>query len=510
MTAARDNSRREAWVSYLRVSTAAQAERELSVPAQRRGVQAYAARHGKTIDREYVEPGCSGRNAHRKAFRQMLEDVLRPGSDVAVIVVYQTSRFSRDATQARVVKEKLRRRGVRVVSVCQETSDDPFGQLIEGLFECIDQYESEVNGLRTAAAMREAVRQGYFPGALPPYGFRTLPVEVLPGVVRHVLVPDEREAAVVRELVQLYVASPGAKSVARVLNQRGRAYRGGKMWSKDLVLRVLDEPALGGTYYWGKRENRTRRKQPRSEWLALSVEPIVESDALDLSRRLRREREPRQAPGRPPSPDLLLARLVKCARCGASYRLETAGKVIGGQRYTYRYYNCRRSCRIGREACIGGRVRTDALDRAVVGHIVDAICSGERCEAVQRELHATVIAHRRGREIEHLRKAVADVRRRIASQTEVLERLPPGHDGIRFERRLDQLRVQEADMLARVTALEDGAGIAPPSIEAIRVAWRSILLSRGPVARNYLLHLVDYVEVLGDEVTIVAKGERGR
>ncbi len=450
MPATRTGNLRHAWVSYLRVSTAAQAERELSVPAQRRGVLAYAARHGKSIAHEYVEPGCSGRNANRKVFRQMLEDVLRPGSDVAVIVVYQTSRFSRDATQARVVKEKLRRKGVRVVSVCQETSDDPFGQLIEGLFECIDQYESEVNGLRTAAAMREAVRQGYFPGALPPCGFCTLPVEVLPGVVRHVLVPDEREAAVVREVVELYVAGTGAKCAARLLNQRGRAYRGGRMWSKDLVLRVLDEPALGGTYYWGKRENRTRRMQPRSEWLPLQVEPIVELDVLELSRRLRREREPRHAPGRPPPPEMLLARLMRCARCGASYRLETAGKVVGGRPYAYRYYNCRTSCRVGREACIGGRVRADALDRAVVEHVVDTICSRERCEAVQRELCGTVSARRRGREIEHLSRSVAELRRRIASQADALQRLSPVHDVDRLEGRLDELRHRGAQLVSRI------------------------------------------------------------
>jgi hypothetical protein len=36
------------------------------------------------------------------------------------------------------VKEKLRKEGVRVVAVCQETNDDPVGKLIEGVFECID------------------------------------------------------------------------------------------------------------------------------------------------------------------------------------------------------------------------------------------------------------------------------------------------------------------------------------------------------------------------------------
>ena len=49
------------------------------------------------------------------------------------------------------------------------------GALMEGFFECIDQYESEVNGLRTAAAMREAIRQGFYPGGLTPYGFCKVP-----------------------------------------------------------------------------------------------------------------------------------------------------------------------------------------------------------------------------------------------------------------------------------------------------------------------------------------------
>ncbi len=170
-------SDRHAWVSYLRVSTPAQAERELSIPAQRRAVQEHAERHGATIVREYVESGCSAVNPRRPAFRRMLEDALRPGSDVAVVVVHHTSRFTRDATEARVVKSKLRRAGVRVLSVCQDVPDDLVGKLIEGLFECIDQYESDLNGVRTSASLAEAVRQGYFPGARPPFGYRTSAID---------------------------------------------------------------------------------------------------------------------------------------------------------------------------------------------------------------------------------------------------------------------------------------------------------------------------------------------
>jgi hypothetical protein len=53
-------SGRDAWVSYLRVSTPEQADSELSLLAQRRSTEAYARQHDRTIVREYVEAGCSG------------------------------------------------------------------------------------------------------------------------------------------------------------------------------------------------------------------------------------------------------------------------------------------------------------------------------------------------------------------------------------------------------------------------------------------------------------------
>lgn len=47
--------KRSEWVGYLRVSTPEQAERDLSLPAQRRAVEEYAARNGRTLSRVYVE-----------------------------------------------------------------------------------------------------------------------------------------------------------------------------------------------------------------------------------------------------------------------------------------------------------------------------------------------------------------------------------------------------------------------------------------------------------------------
>ena len=142
---------RTRWVSYLGVSTVEQAEKEMSQTAQRRAEEEFAARHDAVIDHHYVEPGASGTDMHRIVWNELLGDALRPGSTTAVIVVHHTSRFTLDATHARVVKKELRRAGVRVLSVTQELTEDPMGSLMQSFFERIDQYQSEVNGQRTAA-----------------------------------------------------------------------------------------------------------------------------------------------------------------------------------------------------------------------------------------------------------------------------------------------------------------------------------------------------------------------
>lgn len=58
--AARREPGRTAWVSYLRVSTDRQADRQLSIPEQRHAVLTCATAHGAVVAREYVEEGFSG------------------------------------------------------------------------------------------------------------------------------------------------------------------------------------------------------------------------------------------------------------------------------------------------------------------------------------------------------------------------------------------------------------------------------------------------------------------
>lgn len=104
--------------------------------------------------------------------------------------------------------------GVRVLSVTQEFMEAPMGTLMEGFFECIDQYESELNGLRTSAAMREAIKQ-YYPGGRTPYGFARCPSKCARGSSLGTSWRSIRaKQRIIHTMYRLYVTGSGAVKVA--------------------------------------------------------------------------------------------------------------------------------------------------------------------------------------------------------------------------------------------------------------------------------------------------------
>ena len=96
---------------YLRVSTSKQAERDLSIPDQRKQAESYCKAKGWTVVVEYVEPGASATNEKRPKLQQLMSDASRPEKPFDVVVVHSFSRFFRDAFQFEVHRRKLDRHG---------------------------------------------------------------------------------------------------------------------------------------------------------------------------------------------------------------------------------------------------------------------------------------------------------------------------------------------------------------------------------------------------------------
>jgi site-specific DNA recombinase len=496
-------------VLYGRVSTAEQAEKDLSIPAQLDALRRYCLQHGYVIANEYVEPGFSAHHDddRRPVFRRMIADVMAPDSQVQAILVCYTSRFYRNRSNAGAMKVTLRKRGVRVLAIYQATTDDPMGQFVEGIFELVDQYESDANGMRTSAAMHKNAELGFHNGSKAPYGFVAERVEVRPGQIKRRLVPNTEEVPTHNEVVRQYVAKQGAKQAARDLNQRGYRYREGKLWSKDLVLKVIEETAAIGSYVWAKE---TPEPVPQK------VEPIIDKDLFEMAQRVRELRDPKKNPGRTPSSPLLLAGLVVCGRpgCGASYQLETSGKNARAGVYEYRYYNCRNHLRIGKEKCSGFRIRAEVLEKAVLQHLADRLFTAERCKQILQEMveETGILRQKTAERRRQVQKDLEHTEKRISKWQDAFEAGDKAATELGPDRvaELKATREELQGTLRKVVLLRP----PPPylyteaSIKKFQSSIRSIFLSGdNALTKNYLRFLVEKIVVSGSKVQMVTRSE---
>jgi site-specific DNA recombinase len=496
-------------VVYCRVSDPSQVEKDLSLPAQRKNLHQWAASKGYTIVRDYIEPGVSARDDKRPEFRRMLGELLDAQVDAQAIVVVHTSRFMRNSEASFVYRRKLEKKGIRVLSASQEIDDGPSGTLMAAIYAAFDQYESDMNAYRTMAAMRENASQGFFNGSKAPYGFKVIK-KSNGKTEKCVLVPNPDEADTVREVFQIFVNGKGAKAVAAELNRRGVRYRNGKPWTKDFVLRVIDEEAAVGTYRWGKRDTQNNEPRAPSEWIPIPVEPILDRDLFDVAQEMRKQRDKNKSPGRTASSPLLLSGLLKCAKCGAAFCLESSGKVNFEGVYDHRYYNCRTFLRTGKDSCPGNRITTKVLDRIVLDHLADKLFTTERCKLIIAELTEDTGALKRkaDQQRESLRTQVRGIEPLIARwQTafesgEALDIVAP---------RLRELQVKRAELEAELSKLTSPT--PPPAhltsdaaIKRFQDRIKDIFISNDtPMTKAYLQFLIDRIVVHEDKIEIRAK-----
>ena len=161
---------------YARVSTAKQAEKDLSIPDQLKQMRDWCKARGYLVGAEYVEAGASATDDRRPVFQQMIAEATRNPAPFEAVVVHSLSRFFRDALEFALYERNLNKAGAKLVSITQETSDDPAGGMARRIFNIFDEYQSKENGKHTLRAMQENARQGFSNGSRP-----TPPADQLPG-----------------------------------------------------------------------------------------------------------------------------------------------------------------------------------------------------------------------------------------------------------------------------------------------------------------------------------------
>ena len=126
-------------IIYARVSSDAQ-DVNNSIEAQISECELYASHNNMVVVKVYIDEAESGRSDDRAQFQQMVADATAKDKPCEVILVWKFSRFSRDRVDNAIYKTRLKKRGVRIVSIKEPTDDSPAGQFMESVIEDVDAF----------------------------------------------------------------------------------------------------------------------------------------------------------------------------------------------------------------------------------------------------------------------------------------------------------------------------------------------------------------------------------
>lgn len=218
-------------VAYLRVSTDKQADRGVSLDAQRGKVLAYASLYELDIAAVEVDAGASAKSLNRPALQRALTMLKRGEADA--LLVAKLDRLTRSVRDLGDLVDEFFAKRAALLSVSEQIDTrSAAGRLVLNVLSSVGQWEREACGERTAIAMRHLAEQGRYTGGAMPYG-QTLADD---GAT---LVEVAGEQAVLAEARTLRAAGLSLRAVAATLHERGRRARNGRPFAATQIKRML-------------------------------------------------------------------------------------------------------------------------------------------------------------------------------------------------------------------------------------------------------------------------------
>jgi DNA invertase Pin-like site-specific DNA recombinase len=424
-------------------------KQENSIDRQRSQVRPYCDRKGYAVVREYLDEGIAGERLDRPGFQKLLADAA--AGLFSAVVVDEPSRLARldPLDYMALVGKPLRDAGVLLDTVSRgEVRWDDIGSFIVASIEA-DKSSDEVKKLsrRVLSEMARLAAEGQILGKQC-YGYRVeyrvIEEPGRPPKTRPTgLVPDEPKASVVRWLFRRYAeGGTTLEGLCRELVQRkapppcGKGGRQRKAppplggWSRAAVWKILMNVKYLGVMRWNHRSTgkyhelsagvKPRKGGPEREnvparWVlkAGTHEPLVDRETFD---RVQARLADNAKGGRGENLGrFLFSGLGLCQECGRTL----GGRTSRGKRY----YQCYTHDRGGNIVCRGGMIAETVLLDKVIAVLDDAL-SPERREEVLRQAEKQLQADREPGKIEAARKALDELKERIAHGNRNLLLLP--------------------------------------------------------------------------------------
>ena len=346
-------------VAYARYSSAGQ--RDVSIEQQLADIRAFAAREGYTIVHEYADHARSGFKdvSARAAFQSMIAAAEKGSYDT--IIAWKVDRFGRNREDSAIYKGKLRRYGVRVLYAMEPIPEGSAGVLLEGMLEATAEWYSRQLSENVTRGMTDNAYKCLYNGT------RILGYTRGPDG-RYAIQPEE--AAIVRNIFDLYRSGFSAARICRQLNDQGLRTSHGKNFAPEGLMRILTNERYTGVYIWG------------SIRVPDGMPAIIDRSTWEEAQRMKKKTARHVEQG---AVDFLLTGRAFCGLCGAAMIGDSGTGKSGTRHY---YYSCQ--AHKARKGCSKKSVSKDYLESSVVDFVLDHVLSDEQIENINNAIAAGI------------------------------------------------------------------------------------------------------------------------
>ena len=320
----------------------------------------------------YEDEGFSGGNTNRPNFKKLIKDI--KNKKFTHLICYRLDRISRNVADFTTTLEILNKNDVSFISIKEQfDTSTAMGRAMMNVSATFAQLERETIAERIKDNLRELSKTGRWLGGPSPLGYKSVQVENNDNQgknrKKHILQIDEETCGIVHKVYELFLKYKSFQTVSINLENSGIYSRTGKVFSRQLVKQMLNNPVYviadkkilnyfreqgceiyKENYIDGKRGimpyNRRDKKGrilPIKDWIiSVGDHPgIIPSntwiECQDISADIKSIACNRQCT----SGHALLSGLVICGHCGSSMAPRKQKNVTtNGSESLYRYYTC--------------------------------------------------------------------------------------------------------------------------------------------------------------------------
>ena len=475
-----------------------------SIDAQIRAIEEYADKNDIKIVNKFIDRAKSATSDKRPAFQEMIKYCEADNTGISMVIVHKLDRFSRDKYDSAMYKQKLKVKGIRVVSVLENLDNSPESLIFESVIEGMAQYYSANLAREVAKGQKENALKALHNGGDAPLGYDV--------AFDKTYLVNEEEAQAVKIIFDMYVNGYSYSNIIDKLNDLGYKTKRGNKFGKNSLHGILSNEKYTGVYVFNKTQRkgvngkRNGHKQ-KSDDEIIKVEggmpQIIDREVFLQAQEMMQKRK--KAPGSHKATTLyLLTGLIRCGECGHAMQGNRRKDKYGNDYISYR---C--GCRKQKRDCKNKEIKRDYLEEFVLTELEKHVLNDEAIPVLSKALNERLKTKSNDNHemLTNLRNKLEKVNKEIEN---ILNAIMSGIVNNVLKNKLDELEKVKLNLELKINELsvesDDvvSVDITEDQIRSMFGKFKDFVLTRNlPECKKFIGDYIKEVIVYKDHIEVV-------